>query len=72
LTSEQYAFLENLSKNPANIVIGLARSKAPLEAKLQRAGITNVHIVQGDVNDRISLKVWFHNHSAKHCDIEIC
>jgi hypothetical protein len=54
---KKYAFLQNLAKNPENTVIGLVRSPASLEAKLKKDGITNVHVLQGDVNNRKSLKV---------------
>jgi hypothetical protein len=33
------------------------RSEPVLEAKLIEAGITNVHVIAGDVNDLASLKV---------------
>lgn len=46
-----------LSKDSSNTVIGLARNKAPLEAKVKKAGLANVTILEGDVGDLESLKV---------------
>jgi hypothetical protein len=54
----QYEFLRQLSADPANIVIGLARDvakvKATVDADLNRS---NVHIVHGDLDSYDSFKV---------------
>ena len=55
LTSTKYAWLQYLSKNPANIVIGLARIPAPVEERLVKEGITNVRILPGDMTSHASL-----------------
>jgi NAD(P)-dependent dehydrogenase (short-subunit alcohol dehydrogenase family) len=44
-----YAFLQNLSQNPSNIVIGLVRNKADTDAKVAKDGLKNVHIIQADI-----------------------
>lgn len=51
-----FAFLELLSKDPSNIVIGLVRNPVPLKTILQKAGLSNVHVVAGDVGDLASLQ----------------
>jgi hypothetical protein len=54
----QYEFLRQLSADPVNIVIGLARDvakvKATVDADLNRS---NVHIVHGDLDSYDSFKV---------------
>jgi NAD(P)-dependent dehydrogenase (short-subunit alcohol dehydrogenase family) len=55
LTSAKYAWLQYLSKNPANTVIGLARIPAPVEERLMKEGITNVRILPGDMTSHASL-----------------
>lgn len=47
-----YEFLKQLSRDPANIVIGLARRVAVTEEKVQADNLntnSNIHIVEGDV-----------------------
>ncbi|KAF1841920.1 short-chain dehydrogenase [Cucurbitaria berberidis CBS 394.84] len=51
-----FAFLQNLSSNSANIVIGLVRNKAGVESKIAAWNRTNIHFVQGDLNDYDSLE----------------
>lgn len=46
-----------MSKNISNKVIGLTRNKPTLEAKLEKAGITTLAVLEGDVGDLTSLKV---------------
>ena len=56
LTSHQFAFLQLLSKNPSNTIIGLARNASSLESKLEKAGIPSIHVLEADVADLKSLK----------------
>jgi NAD(P)-dependent dehydrogenase (short-subunit alcohol dehydrogenase family) len=51
-----YAFLEYLSKDPNNIVIGTARKVAPVNEKVQQDGLKNVTIVEADMVDRASFR----------------
>lgn len=51
-----YAFLQHLSQDPSNIVIGLVRNKAAAEEKVQKDGLKNVHIIQADIVDIPALK----------------
>ena len=48
-----------LAKDPSNTGIGLARDAASLKAKLDKAGLTTVHAVEGDVGNAASMKVRF-------------
>ncbi|KAF2015182.1 NAD(P)-binding protein [Aaosphaeria arxii CBS 175.79] len=50
-----YKYLQILSANPDNIVIGLARNPVPVQEKLRGEGISNVHVLQGDLTDNASL-----------------
>ncbi|CAO2647874.1 Nn.00g087960.m01.CDS01 [Neocucurbitaria sp. VM-36] len=50
------AFLENISSDPANTVIGLVRNKAGTESKVAALNRSNIHLIQGDLNDYESLK----------------
>ncbi|KFY28811.1 hypothetical protein V493_02752 [Pseudogymnoascus sp. VKM F-4281 (FW-2241)] len=50
-----YEWLRFLSQDPANIVVGLARTPEPVEAQLAANNITNVRIVKGDMLDHKSL-----------------
>ncbi|KAJ4299213.1 hypothetical protein N0V90_004457 [Kalmusia sp. IMI 367209] len=51
-----YQFLKTLSKqDPSNIVIGLARSPADVEAKVAADNLKNVHILHGDMDSAASL-----------------
>jgi hypothetical protein len=54
---QQLAFLENLSSNPQNTVIGIVRNVAETEVKVSAWERSNVHIIHGDMNDYDSLKV---------------
>ncbi|KAJ4377855.1 hypothetical protein N0V83_000685 [Neocucurbitaria cava] len=51
-----FAFLENISSDPANTVVGLVRNKTDTETKVAALKRTNIHIVQGDLNNYTSLK----------------
>jgi NAD(P)-dependent dehydrogenase (short-subunit alcohol dehydrogenase family) len=53
--SSKYAWLQYLSKDPANTVIGLARTPAPVEDLLSKDGISNVHILPGDMASHSSV-----------------
>lgn len=54
----QWEFLSQLSKDPANTVIGLVRDKAATDAKVTKElSRDNVHIIAGDITDYDSLKV---------------
>jgi NAD(P)-dependent dehydrogenase (short-subunit alcohol dehydrogenase family) len=46
-----YEWLRQLSSDPANTVIGLARMAASVESRLAADKITNVHILQADMAD---------------------
>lgn len=50
-----YAWLQNLSAEPTNTVIGLARTPGPVKAQLAADKIENVHVVQADMVDNQSL-----------------
>ncbi|KAK9427690.1 NAD(P)-binding domain protein [Lipomyces doorenjongii] len=50
-----YEWLRQLSQNLENQVIGVARTPGPVNEKLVADGITNVHVVQGDMADNASL-----------------
>jgi NAD(P)-dependent dehydrogenase (short-subunit alcohol dehydrogenase family) len=50
------SFLENLSSNPDNTVIGLVRNVADSEAKVASWNRNNIHFVQGDLSNYESLK----------------
>ena len=54
-----YTFVQHLAATPGNTVIGLARNKAATLKRLEKDGISNVSIVQGDITDRPSLKTAF-------------
>lgn len=58
-TLEQFEFLVTLAKDPSNTVIGLARDVSALRAKLEDAGLPEVHSIKGDVGDAASMKVSF-------------
>lgn len=51
-----YAFLQHLSRDSSNVVIGLVRNKAATDEKVQKDGLKNVHIIQADVVDIPALK----------------
>lgn len=53
----QFQFIKTLAADASNTVIGLARNPSALESKLQEAGITSIHVFQGDVGDAASMKV---------------
>ena len=50
-----YARLHNLSADGANTVIGLARAPSLVEAQLAADKISNVHMLQADMEDHTSL-----------------
>jgi NAD(P)-dependent dehydrogenase (short-subunit alcohol dehydrogenase family) len=50
------AFLDNISSNPDNIVIGLVRNVKDTEAKIASWSRSNIHLVQGDLTNYESLK----------------
>jgi hypothetical protein len=57
LYSSQYEFLRQLSKNPANVVIGLVRQKSKTEKKVAEDGVKNVTILEADILDLPALQV---------------
>jgi len=50
-----YGFIEYLSRDPKNVVIGLVRDKAATDAKIAQDGLRNVTILQADIVDRKAL-----------------
>lgn len=50
------AFLDNISSNPNNVAIGLVRNVAASEAKVASWNRSNIHFVQGDLENYESLK----------------
>ncbi|KAG0653035.1 hypothetical protein D0Z07_0723 [Hyphodiscus hymeniophilus] len=50
-----YAWLQFLSKNPANTVVGLARTPAAVEEQLAKDGITNIQMIPGDMSSHASM-----------------
>lgn len=50
-----YGFLEQLSKDPANTVIGLVRNPEQTQKKVDADGLKNVTILQADLTDYASL-----------------
>lgn len=55
----QWAFLNELSSNPNNTVIGLVRNKPATDERVKNEldGRTNISIVSADITDYASLKV---------------
>lgn len=53
---KQYEFLKQLSANPANTVIGTARTPSKVEQQLKADGIANAHIYTADLDKHESLK----------------
>ncbi|KAJ9608848.1 hypothetical protein H2200_006619 [Cladophialophora chaetospira] len=51
-----YGFIQHLSQDPSNIVVGLVRDKPATDRKIQQDGIKNVTILQADITDREALK----------------
>ncbi|KAI8937031.1 hypothetical protein NX059_006251 [Plenodomus lindquistii] len=51
-----FAFLDHLSKDASNTVVGLVRNKADTEAKTSEWKRPNVYIIQGDITDYEALK----------------
>jgi NAD(P)-dependent dehydrogenase (short-subunit alcohol dehydrogenase family) len=51
-----YAWLKQLSSNPANIVIGLVRNKDTTQNRLVDDNLTNVHLVCADITDAKALQ----------------
>ncbi|KIX98406.1 uncharacterized protein Z520_05707 [Fonsecaea multimorphosa CBS 102226] len=50
-----YGFIQFLSKDPDNVVVGLVRDKVATDRKIQQEGIKNVTILQADITDRQAL-----------------
>ncbi|KAI9746770.1 MAG: hypothetical protein M1835_002437 [Candelina submexicana] len=50
-----YEFVRQLSQGD-NVVLGLVRTKAPVEKKVSEDGLKNVHILSADVTDTASLR----------------
>lgn len=74
LTSpNQFEFLRQISKDPNSVVIGIVRNKEETEkrvaAEIKRS---NIHILQGDLDDYESLKVYktFPSHLATYLPYE--
>ncbi|KAK4503182.1 hypothetical protein PRZ48_006610 [Zasmidium cellare] len=44
-----YAFLKQLAADPDNIIIGMVRNKGAAAQKLKNDGVSNVHLVDGDI-----------------------
>jgi NAD(P)-dependent dehydrogenase (short-subunit alcohol dehydrogenase family) len=54
---EQYAFLQHLSSQPSNTIIGIVRDKASTDEKIAAEGVLkNVHILEADVTDIDALR----------------
>lgn len=51
----QFAWLQYLSRDSKNTVIGLVRTPPPVEERLAKEGISNFHILHGDMSDYQSL-----------------
>lgn len=51
----QFAWLQYLSRDSRNTVIGLVRTPPPVEERLAKEGISHVHILYGDMSDYQSL-----------------
>lgn len=51
--------MRQLSSEPKNIIVGLVRDKATTAAKIEAeiGSPSNVHILQADISDYLSLKV---------------
>ncbi|KAF2263172.1 NAD(P)-binding protein [Lojkania enalia] len=50
-----YQFLKTLSRDPSNIIIGTARNVGPIQAKVTADKLTNVHIIEADLDSPSSL-----------------
>ncbi|KAF4627673.1 hypothetical protein G7Y89_g10481 [Cudoniella acicularis] len=50
-----YEWLRQLSSDPTNTVIGLARTPKNVQERLATDKISNVHLIQGDMSDNASL-----------------
>jgi len=53
----QFTFLEHISSDPSNTVIGLVRNVAETKAKVAPLNRSNVHILEGDLKNYDALKV---------------
>ncbi|KAF2828601.1 NAD(P)-binding protein [Ophiobolus disseminans] len=53
---KQFAFLEHISSDASNTVIGLVRNIADTNAKVAPLNRNNIHIIEGDMKDYESLK----------------
>lgn len=58
LNPAQFGFVKQLSEAPENLVIGLVRDNVATEKKVaaELGGRTNIHILNGDLTSRASLK----------------
>lgn len=50
-----YGFLTHLAQDPNNTVIGLVRSKPPVEVKLASSNLPNVHLLEADITSPTAL-----------------
>ncbi|KAJ9496448.1 hypothetical protein H2202_008111 [Exophiala xenobiotica] len=50
-----YAFVQYLSRDSSNTIIGLVRNKASADASVSRDNLKNVTMLQADISDRASL-----------------
>lgn len=56
LNITQYAFVKQLTLDPANTVVGIVRDIAATEKKLAKDGIKNVKVYKADITDLPALK----------------
>lgn len=58
-SSKQWAFLEKISGNSSNNVIGIVRDKAATDKRVKEelGGRSNITILQADITDYAALKV---------------
>ncbi|KAK5278774.1 hypothetical protein LTR20_010723 [Exophiala xenobiotica] len=50
-----YAFVQYLSRDSSNTIVGLVRNKASADASVSRDNLKNVTMLQADISDRASL-----------------
>ena len=64
LTTIQFEFLNQISADSANTIIGLVRDRAATEKKINEelGSRSNVHIIQADITDYDALKVKVERH----------
>lgn len=56
MTKEKYGFIQYLSQDPHNIVVGLVRDKEAVEKVIRKDGLKNITILQADILDRQALR----------------